>query len=265
MLDWLHLTELIFVSGCTAAIIVLAWSHSIYRKHNVPTRAVWTVLMAVCFGTAYANVRRAGTYLGEGCAVGTPGNATMATLLLLAYLPVLVILSTLLLIILATTALIQRRKKLGKPKMYAALIKLLHKMCLVLFQLSCHPTFVVYHIAVVCIGWVVEPFLILGTWHLVGPECRDYRVFAACCAGLEVALSIPRVVMRTAVSKELKYEAALLRVDATTVRYMEVTTCARCGLQFFGSPEKGLGLAGEGRAQFVDHFFAAHGEQIAGA
>ena len=33
-----------------------------------------------------------------------------------------------------------------------------------------------------------------------------------------------RLVMRESVAQELKYEGALLRVDATAVHYMEVTT-----------------------------------------
>jgi hypothetical protein len=44
--------------------------------------------------------------------------------------------------------------------------------------------------------------------------------------------------------------------------WLQVTTCTKCGLQFFGSPDKGLGLAGEGRAQFVEHFFSVHGTEI---
>jgi hypothetical protein len=77
-----------------------------------------------------------------------------------------------------------------------------------------------------------------------------------------VLLCVVRLIVRTSVLKELKYEKALLQVDAMHVRYMEVTTCTRCGQQFFGSPDKGLGLAGEGRAEFVKHFFSQHSDTV---
>jgi len=240
----------------------LAWLHSIFRWQNRASRGAWVVLTAACFATAVVNVRMAFRYLSADCAAAVPSTETFVYALLLMYVPVIAVPGTLVLAILAATAVQLRRRRLHSPLKHAALFGLLHRTVLKCFEVAARRGFILYHIAVVSVHWVAEPFIVLGTWHLVPPACRDYRVFACCCAGLEVALCIVRLVIRTSVLKELKYERALLRVDALNVRYMEVTKCTRCGMQFFGSPDEGLGLAGEGRAEFVRHFFSVHGDTV---
>jgi hypothetical protein len=245
-----------------AAGIALSWWHSIFRLQSRATRLTWTLLASACFATAVANLRMAGLYLGGGCDEAVPATGQFVTALFAVYLPVAAVPGTLLLAILAAALVQLRRRYLHSPERHRGLFKLLHRTILRVLELSAKRGFILFHIAVVSVAWVAEPFLVLGTWHLVPPVCRDYRVFACCCAGLEVVLCIVRLIVRTSVLKELKYETALLRVDAMHVRYMEVTKCTRCGQQFFGSPEKGLGLAGEGRAQFVKHFFSQHGDTV---
>jgi hypothetical protein len=185
-------------------------------------RAQWTTLLAVLLAACYANVRRAGAYLGDGCAAKAPGAGTLVTALLLGYLPVMAAMLALMAIIASAAAITLRRRYRGKPKMHAEAFKLLHKAGLRMFTLTCSRWFCLYHMLLVCVGWSVEPFVLLGSWHIVPPSCRDQRVFAICCAGVEVLLSIPRLVTRGAVQKELQYERALLQVDATAVRMMEV-------------------------------------------
>ena len=245
------------------ATIALGWWHSIFRNQSRATRLAWTLLASACFATAVANLRMASLYLGDGCAEGVPSTGKFVTALLGLYLPVAAVPGTLLLAILAAAAVhVRRRYYLHNPQRNDGLFKMLHRTILRFLELSAKRNFILFHISVVAMAWVTEPFIVLGTWHLVAPTCRDYRVFACCCAGLEVALCIVRLIVRTSVLKELKYEAALLRVDAMNVRYMEVTKCNRCGQQFFGSPEQGLGMAGEGRAEFVRHFFSEHGDTV---
>ncbi len=256
------LTSLIVPFIVCAAGISLSWWHSIFRMHNRATRLAWTVLASGCFATAAANLRMAGLYLGDECDEAVPSTGRFVTALVVMYLPVVAVPGTILLAILAATLVQLRRKYLRNPERHRGLFKLLHQTILKFLELSAKRNFILFHAAVVSVAWVAEPFIVLGTWHLVAPECRDYRVFACLCAGLEVLLCVVRLIVRTSVLKELKYEKALLQVDAMHVRYMEVTTCTRCGQQFFGSPDKGLGLAGEGRAEFVKHFFSQHSDTV---
>ena len=256
------LASLIVPFAICAGAISLSWWHSIFRMHNRSTRLTWTVLASGCFATAVANLRMAALYFGDGCDETVPSTGQFISALVVMYLPVAAVPGTLLLAILAATLVQLRRRYLHSPERHRDFFKLLHRTILRFLELSAKRNFILFHIAVVSIAWVTEPFLVLGTWHLVAPACRDYRVFACCCAGLDVLLCIVRLIVRTSVLRELKYESALLRVDAMHVRYMEITTCTRCGQQFFGSPEKGLGLAGEGRAQFVKHFFSQHSDTV---
>ena len=48
-----------------------------------------------------------------------------------------------------------------------------------------------------------------------------------------------------------RYERALLEVDAVHVRYMEVVTCLRCKMKFFGDPNQPLSNEHSCRAQCV--------------
>lgn len=247
----------------SVGVIGLGWWYSIFRNQSRATRLTWTLLVSACFATAVANLRMASLYFGDGCAEGVPSTGKFVTVLLGLYLPIAAVPGTLLLAILAAAAVhVRRRYYLHNPQRNDGLFKMLHRTILRFLELSAKRNFILFHISVVAMAWVAEPFILLGTWHLVAPTCRDYRVFACCCAGLEVALCIVRLIVRSSVLKELKYETALLRVDAMSVRYMEVTKCNRCGQQFFGSPEKGLGMAGEGRAEFVRHFFSEHGDTV---
>ena len=256
------LASLVIPFAICAAGISLSWWYSIFRMHNRATRLTWMLLASGCFATAVANLRMAGLYLGNECDEAVPSTGRFVTALVVMYLPVAAVPGTLLLAFLAATLVTLRRRYLHNPERHRGLFKLLHHTILRVLELSAKRNFILFHIAVVSVAWVAEPFIVLGTWHLVPPSCRDYRVFACCCAGLDVLLCVVRLIVRTSVLKELKYETALLRVDAMHVRYMEVTTCTRCGQQFFGSPEKGLGLAGEGRAEFVKHFFSQHSDTV---
>lgn len=182
--------------------------------------------------------------------------------MLVAYLPVVIFLGLLLLAIISATCIKLRRRQIRQPLLFARIYKVLHWLILNFFRIGCHRAFIAVHILISASCWSAEPFLLLSSWHQVSPDCRDSRVIGITCAGLEIGLNLYRLLICGAVEKELRYEDALLRVDAASVKFMEVTKCNTCGMQFFGNPENTEGLVGECRAQFVQHFFEAHGDTI---
>lgn len=186
--------------------------------------------------------------------------------MLVLYMPVSLLFLGLLLAIVSADCIHMRRKRLRKPLLHPRMYKIAHWLVLRILTFTSQQLYILVHIIICVVHWVVEPFLLLKVWHEIEMDCRDFRVFSIVCAGLEIVFNILRLLIRERVARELKYEDALLRVDATSVHYMEVTTCNKCGMKFYGTTDPGqsqiLGAAGEGRAQFVRHFFEEHGDTI---
>jgi hypothetical protein len=205
-------------------------------------RFQWVLLTSCCIGTSIMSLASAASYLGGDCATYAPGWASFVVAMLVAYLPVVIFLGLLLLAIISATCIKLRRRQIRQPLLFARIYKVLHWLILNFFRIGCHRAFIAVHILISASCWSAEPFLLLSSWHQVSPDCRDSRVIGITCAGLEIGLNLYRLLICGAVEKELRYEDALLRVDAASVKFMEVTKCNTCGMQFFGNPENTEGM-----------------------
>merc|ERR1712166_1496429 len=146
--------------------------------------------------------------------------------------------------------------------MYEWAFKHLHAAILLMFHLLSHPMALWYHAFCAMLSWSTEPYMLMEYWLDVPSTCRDYRIMACGFSGVELLLIGAQVMLRHDVMRELKYERALLEVDAVHVRYMEVVTCLRCKMKFFGDPNQPLSNEHSCRAQFVRHFFETHGDEL---